>query len=330
MKALGLLAGALMIATPPGPAFSFDLRHVDVRLQRIADAEVKEALTRFKAKSVAVVVAQPQTGNVVAFSEVHSEPTAETWATRVFAPGSTTKPLVAAAALESGAISEDQSLDCAQPYEVGGRTFNNSGPKVKRVSTIEAIAQSVNVCTIQMAQAASKERVRRTLQGFGLDWTPSEGTEVSAADAEAVLGMTLPTTLATMIRAYSILANRGRGLAHPADPGISEKTADAVVRMVVAAGDHGTGKRAKLARVAVAGKTATVVTRLEPKDANRPVTAIFGGFAPAEAPRLVAFVIVEGGVQKKKQAGGGAAAAPTFREVMDKSLAALDHAADRP
>ena len=52
--------------------------------------------------------------------------------------------------------------------------------------------------------------------------------------------------------------------------------------------------------------------------------ALFGGFAPAEAPRLVAFVIVEGGMQGKAQAGGGAAAAPTFREVMGKSLAALD------
>jgi len=50
-----------------------------------------------------------------------------------------------------------QVLDCQQPYEVGGRTFNNNDPKVRKVSTTEAIVQSVNVCTLKMAQAAGKE-----------------------------------------------------------------------------------------------------------------------------------------------------------------------------
>jgi hypothetical protein len=338
---VGVLAGAFVITTPLGLAYaaqgtltqrdapSLDLSRIDPRLQRIAEVEVKEALTQFKAKSVAVVVAQPQTGKVVAFAEAHSEPTAETWAKRVFAPGSTTKPFVVTAALESGAVSEDQIFDCQQPYEVGGRTFNNHDPKVKKVSTTETIAQSVNVCTIKMAQATGKARVRHTLRQFGLDWKdekPSEGQELSAEDASAVLGVTLPANLASMIRAYSMLANHGRSLASPSDQVISEKTADAIVRMLVAAVDHGTGRRATLSRVAVAGKTGTVVSRPEAKagDANEPVMAMFGGFAPAEAPRLVAYVIIEGGVRGQEQAGGGAAAAPTFREVMGKSLAALD------
>jgi cell division protein FtsI/penicillin-binding protein 2 len=236
------------------------------------------------------------------------------------------KPLVAAAALESGATSESQSLDCRQPYEVGGRTFHNYDPKVGKTSMTGAIAQSVNVCTLRMAQATGKERLRRTLLEFGLDWTPSEGKDLSADDADAVLGMTLPVTLAQMIRAYSLLANHGRTLLSPPAQAVSEKTADAITRMLVAAVDHGTGRKAKLSGVAVAGKTGTVASRVDPKGTNRRVTAIFGGFAPAEAPRLIAFVIVEGGVHKAAPAGGGAAAAPTFREVMAQSLAALDQA----
>jgi cell division protein FtsI/penicillin-binding protein 2 len=342
---VGLLAGAFVITTPLGLAYaaqgtltqrnlpSLDLTQIDARLQRIAEVEVKGALTRFKAKSVAVVVAQPRTGTVVAFAEAHSQPGAETWAKRVFAPGSTTKPFVVTAALESGTVSEDQILDCQSPYDVGGRTFNNhdGNQGLKKVSTTEVIAQSVNVCTIKMAQAAGKERVRHTLQQFGLDWRdekPSAGQELSADDASAVLGVTLPANLGSMIRAYSMLANHGRSLASPSDQVISEKTAEAIVRMLVAAVDHGTGRSATLSRVAVAGKTGTFVSRPEPKGggANGPVMAMFGGFAPAEAPRLVAFVIVEGGVRGHEQAGGGAAAAPTFREVMGKSLAALDQA----
>ena len=340
---VGILAGAFMITTPLGLAYAaqgtltprdvpaLDLSQIDPRLQRIAEVEVKAALAQFKAKSVAVVAAQPQTGTVVAFAEAHSQPTAETWAKRMFTPGSTTKPFVAAAALESGAISEDQILDCQQPYDVGGRAFHNHDPKVKKVSTTEAIAQSVNVCTIKMAQATGKERVRHILQQFGLDWKaekPSEEKALSAADADAVLGVTLLVNVARMIRAYSMLANHGRSLATPSEQVVSAKTADAIVRMLVATVDHGTGRRAALSRVAVAGKTGTVVSRLEPKTggANGPVMGLFGGFAPAEAPRLVAFVIIEGGVRGREQAGGGNAAAPTFREVMGKSLAALDQA----
>jgi beta-lactamase regulating signal transducer with metallopeptidase domain len=334
-------AGALMITTLLGlahaaqgtltgrEASSLDLSHVVPRLQRIAEAEVKGALRDFKAKSVAVVLAQPQSGTVVAFAEAHSEPTAESWANRVFAPGSTTKPFVVAGALESGAVSEDQSLDCPSPYEVGGKAFNNHGNRsLTKVSTTEVIAQSVNVCTIKMAQATGKERVRHTLQQFGLDWTPSEGKELAAEDVPAVLGVTLKADLASMIGAYSMLANHGRSLVAPSHQVISEKTAASIVRMLVAAVDHGTGSGAKLPRVSVAGKTGTVASRPDPKagELNGPVIAMFGGFAPAEDPRLVAFVVVEGGVRGREQAAGGAAAAPTFGDVMGKSLAALDQA----
>jgi beta-lactamase regulating signal transducer with metallopeptidase domain len=337
---VGVLASALMITTPLGLAYatqgtlaprdvlSLDLSQIDPRLQRIAEAEVKEALTQFKAKSVAVVAAEPKTGTVIAFAEAHAEKAAETWAKRVFAPGSTTKPFVVAAALESKTVSEDQILDCPSPYDVGGKSFSNhdGNQGLKKVSITETVAQSVNVCTIKMAQATGKERVRRTLQQFGLHYEyPSEGQELSADDVTAVLGVTLPASLPSMIRAYSILANHGRSLTSPTDHVISEKTADAIGRMLVAAVEHGTGFRATIPRVTVAGKTGTV-TLAKSGDANAPVMAMFGGFAPADAPRLVAFVIIEGGVVGEEQAGGGAAAAPTFREVMGQGLAALDQA----
>lgn len=334
IMALVGLASAAQGTLTRGDAPSLDLGHVDPRLQRIAEVEVEEALARFQAKSVAVVLAQPQSGAVVAFAEAHSQPNAESWASRVFAPGSTTKPLVAAAALESGAVSEDDVLNCQSPYEVGGKTFrNHEGNRgLDTVSTTEAIAQSVNVCTIKMAQAAGRERVRRTLKQFGLEWKgkePSAGPELSADDADAVLGVTLPADLAGMIHAYALLANHGRSLSTPSDQVISPETAGAIVKMLVATVDHGTGKEARLPHVAVAGKTGTVLGSpgTTGGDAARPVMALFAGFAPADAPRLVAFVVVEGGVLGQKQAGGGGVAAPTFREVMGKSLAALDRTA---
>jgi hypothetical protein len=326
------LAYAAQGTLAPLDAPSLDLSRVEARLQRIAEADVKDALAQFKAKSVAVVVAQAQTGMVVAFAEAHAEKAEVSWAKRAFRPGSTTKPFIAAAALESGVVSEHQVLDCPSPYEIGGKLFNNhdGNRDVKKVSMTEAIAQSVNVCTIKMAQATGKERVREILQQFGLWETErmSGGKELSADDAEAVLGVTLPENLASMIRAYGVLANHGRTRAPHGEQVVSRKTADAIVRMLVAAVDQGTGSRAKLSGVSVAGKTGTFASRRESTaEANGSQVAMFGGFAPAEAPRLVAFVIIEGGVQGEAPATGGAAAAPIFGEVMGKSLAALDQAA---
>jgi cell division protein FtsI/penicillin-binding protein 2 len=326
---LGLAYAAQGILTPRD-APSLDLSQIDADLQRIAEAEAKGALTQFRAKSVAVVAARPETGAVLAFAEAHSNPAEETWAKRVFAPGSTSKPFIAAAALESGAVSEEQILDCRQPYDVGGRAFKNNDSTVTKVSTTEAIAQSVNICTIKMAQATGKERTLRTLEAFGLGWKdehPSQ-KELSADDVVALLGVSLPANLPSMIRAYCVLANHGRSPGSTSEQVVSVKTAEAVGRMLVAAVDHGTGRSAALPGVAVAGKTGTIASLQEPGAgaANGPVTAMFGGFAPAEAPRLVAFVIVEGGMRGQEQAVGGAAAAPMFREVMGKSLAALDRA----
>jgi cell division protein FtsI/penicillin-binding protein 2 len=320
------LACASLLAAPLDLAGrALDLTHLDPRVQRIVDAEAQPARAELHARSVVVAVAQPHTGRVVAFSEAHSEPIGETWARRIFAPGSILKPLVAAAALEAGAISGGESFDVGQPYELGGSVFRNYNPTLKKVSATDVIAQSVNVGTLRMVEAAGKEPVRRTLLQFGLEWTPSEGKGLTAADAEALLGMAVPATLASLIRAYSILANGGGSPESPPEPVISKKTADAIVAMMVAAVDHGTGKRAALPGIAVAGKTATVAMRPRAGDDAGHGLAIFGGFAPAEAPRLVAFVIIEGGMRKKK-VSGGALAAPMFREVMSGSLAALDPA----
>jgi cell division protein FtsI/penicillin-binding protein 2 len=161
------------------------------------------------------------------------------------------------------------------------------------------------------------------VQLFGLDWSDDKPAAegLSANDATTVLGTQRPATLTTMVRAYCMLANHGRTLASPPEPVVTEKTAEAVVRMLVAAVDHGTGEKAGLPGVTVAGKTGTV-SRSDAKAGANGLLGLFAGFAPAAAPRLVAFVIIEGGAP----GAGGTTAAPTFREVMGKSLAALDAA----
>jgi peptidoglycan glycosyltransferase len=85
---------------------------------------------------------------------------------------------------------------------------------------------------------------------------------------------------------------------------------------VVAAG---TGTRAQIPGVTVAGKTGTAQLGTEPPSSH----AWFVAFAPAEAPRVAVAVIVEAqpGVS---EITGGRVAAPIAKAVIETVLAAPD------
>ena len=141
--------------------------------------------------------------------------------------------------------------------------------------------------------------------------------------ANASIGKTIPVTIETVTKAYAILANKGHLFPENSGSIISESTANSVTNMLVETVDHGTGKRAALTGKQVAGKTGTL------DDPQRPSSslALFGGYVPANAPRFVAFVVIEDGhgigEAETEMASGGAVAAPVFHDVAKNSLVVL-------
>lgn len=91
--------------------------------------------------------------------------------------------------------------------------------------------------------------------------------------------------------------------------------ADATVLrdMMVAVVASGTGRRAAIPGVTVAGKTGTA-------QADGPPTVWFVGLAPAEDPQVAVAVVVEDGGAAGAGATGGAVAAPIARAVMEAAL----------
>lgn len=90
----------------------------------------------------------------------------------------------------------------------------------------------------------------------------------------------------------------------------SATTADAITTMMVDAVANGTGTRAQIPGVTVAGKTGTA------QQPDGPPHAWFIGFAPAEAPRYAIAVLVERGGGLGDDATGGRVAAPIARNVL--------------
>jgi peptidoglycan glycosyltransferase len=92
-------------------------------------------------------------------------------------------------------------------------------------------------------------------------------------------------------------------------------TAATVRDLMVEVVNNGTGTRAQIPGIQVAGKTGTA--QVEGNDAPH---AWFIGFAPAEAPRYAVAVLVENGGDLGSEATGGRVAAPIAAEVLKALL----------
>jgi cell division protein FtsI (penicillin-binding protein 3) len=100
---------------------------------------------------------------------------------------------------------------------------------------------------------------------------------------------------------------------------VREPTARTVVRMLEQAveGETGTGKRARVAGVRLAGKTGTA--DLTEPGGKSSLYASFVGIVPSDRPRFVILVGAE--VAGRDDATGGALAAPAFARLAARALA---------
>ena len=101
---------------------------------------------------------------------------------------------------------------------------------------------------------------------------------------------------------------------------VSERAADTVTRMMEAVTtEEGTAPLAAIPGYRVAGKTGTA-QRVDPETGayvDGQHTISFAGFAPADAPRFMTYVVLD---NPRDGSGGGTSAAPVFADVMSMLL----------
>ena len=96
---------------------------------------------------------------------------------------------------------------------------------------------------------------------------------------------------------------------------VSQQTASILTKMMVSVVQNGSGARAQIPGVEVAGKTGTAQ-----HDLKKPPHAWFISFAPATDPKVAVAVVVEDGGVTGSEIGGGRVAAPIARAVMQAVL----------
>jgi cell division protein FtsI (penicillin-binding protein 3) len=271
-------------------------------------------------------------------------------------PGSTLKPFVVAAALEKGAVRAGDRIDCeGGSWRVPGKTLRDFHPH--GVLDVTGVIQvSSNIGAAKIGYAVGPEFHHDVLRrlGFGAPtgagfpeesagllrgwrgWRPVDHATISFGQGISVTPLQLAGAFAALAndgvwqRPRIVSARRAPGGAWepvPAAPGrraVRAEVAREVVRMMESVvGDEGTGRRAALRGVRVAGKTGTA-QKIDPATgmySQRSYLGWFVGVAPAEDPKLAMAVMID---EPKGVRVGGYVAAPVFARVAAAQLARHD------
>jgi cell division protein FtsI (penicillin-binding protein 3) len=273
--------------------------------------------------------------------------------TEVFEPGSTNKVITAAAAMEDAGVRADTVFTVPWTIRREGRPFRDSHPHPTRRMTFGGVlATSSNIGTILAGERVTKERLYGYLRAFGFGQPtglrfPGESPGLLHPPARwyggerytVSFGQGVSVNALQMASVYATIANGGLRVAPtlvagtldeegnltparkpPAQRVISPWTATELSRILEGVTTaEGTAPAAKIPGYRVAGKTGTA-ERVNPACAcyrRGGYTASFVGYAPADAPQLVAQVVLQ---DPKRGHYGGEVAAPVFREVMSFAL----------
>lgn len=248
--------------------------------------------------------------------------------TNTYEAGSVSKPFTTAAGIESGKLTGNETYQCNGFLEVGDykiRCHNRYGDGL--VTVAQALERSCNVALMYEGMAIGKDiflQFQHTFN-FGLKTNidlAGEARTAALIHTEKTMG---PTELATctfgqgfnvtmiqMAAAFSSLINGGYyyephmvskivnsdgATVRTIEPRvlkqtISNSTSDKIVEYcnTVVTGEFGTGKKAKPAGYTVGGKTGTAEKL--PRG-NKKYVVSFMGYAPAEDPQVLVYVVID-------------------------------------
>lgn len=271
-----------------------------------------------------------------------------------FEPGSTMKAITAAALLEQGKIGRTDAVDggSGELLMPGGAIVKDDHP-VGQTTFQGAIEQSSNVVFATLARRLDDRVFYKYVRDFGFGIPtgidlPGEvrGTlkRPNEFDASTKMymsfGYEVSATPLQVLCAYAAIANEGILMqprivkAITARDGsvtsevapqrirqvVRSETAHALTEMLVGVVDNGTGKRAAIPGVRIAGKTGTAQAYTQGAYDRKNYRASFVGFYPADKPRVAMMVILE---NPTNDIYGGSTAAPVFHRIVQKTMTML-------
>jgi len=348
--------------TPAQPGNDLVLT-LDTAMQFETERALNDQVVKMGAKGGIAIVSNPKTGEILAMANVDRPDgkgtpyvsTNNRALTTVFEPGSASKVITMAAALEEGVVQADSTLTVPDHLRVADGDFSDHDPHpTETMSLTDILANSSNIGTIMLGQKLGAERIDSYQRKFGF------GQHTSLAFPNESAGLMLPlrnwsgTSIATipigqgvavtalqMLQAFNVIADAGvyvdpklvlatigkDGTRHATDASasrrvVSTQTAAQVRDMMEQVVISGTGKEAAIDGYTVAGKTGTA-RKPQPSggyfDAAGHIQyeATFAGFVPAEDPQLSVIVVLD---EPSATIYASGATAPVFSRIASYAL----------
>jgi cell division protein FtsI (penicillin-binding protein 3) len=323
---------------------------IDRRIQYLTYRELAKSIEEHKAEAGSAVVIDAKTGEILALANLPTYnpnnlnagkgPTRNRAVTDVFEPGSTMKPFVVSAALDSGLVRPTQNIDTSEGFmKIGSFTIHDAHAEPGRLSMTvsEVIAKSSNVGAARIGLMQDPKNLWGILNkvGFGMRTNlgfPGEvggflrnyknwGMVGQATVSYGYGGINL--TLLQLAQSYTVFANDGElkpiTLYKRNEPVMGTKvfkkeTVKTMVEMMEGVIEDGTGGNAKVKGYRVAGKTGTTEKLMNGKYEKNKNIGSFVGLIPATNPRIIMAIMID-----EPTVGshfGSAVAAPVFSNVM--------------
>lgn len=362
----GRIASTSRLLHEPTPGADVHLT-IDQRLQYRTEDALITRIEELDASEATAIIMRPSTGEILSMATVaHGDdgavqPTVDDRAAAaIYEPGSVTKMITIAAAMEEEEITADTRRRVPNQLEMADKVFADHDPHpVEYWSTSEILAQSSNVGTIQIAESLGADKLDHYLRSFGFG-SPTgsdipgeiEGL-VPAVDrwsgttlGSIAIGQTIAVTPLQLISAYNVIANDGlhvtphvigstdkgggrQAAERPAPrPVISPETAASMRQMLLTVVEDGTGDAAAVPGYRAWGKTGTA--RVSRENPTYPYDAYLnedGSYDYASTfvggvvgADLTILVVMK---DPRTDQSGGEAAAPVFSELAAASLRIL-------
>ncbi len=360
-----LLPGGENSMVPPTVGRSLQLT-IDSSIQHIVETELKTAVEERAASGGSVIILKPQTGEILAIANApdfnpnaYKQSEAKQWKNRAitdyYEPGSTFKPVIAAAALDRGLVSPDDQFDCQWGSIVLAGIVMKDHKPFGVLTFREIIEKSSNVGTIKVGLKIGPQGLVQYARSFGFGQKtgidlPGESSGIlrspkkwSALSIGAIsIGQEVGVTPLQILRMITSVGNGGYLVSPHTVSRISDSSGDLkpavfpqpqalpfkhttlstlqeFLEGVVA---HGSGTLAQIPGYSVAGKTGTA-QKIGPSGtyADGGYIASFAGYAPAKDPAISMIVVL---YNPKKEFYGGRVAAPLFRKIGQQVLKYLD------
>ncbi len=269
-----------------------------------------------------------------------------------YEPGSTWKPFCVAGALEERLLTPKTLIDCEMGiWKYGPRVLHDHHP-YGRLSVSDVISKSSNIGAAKVGVLLGRERLWKWADAFGFG--TRTGIELPLEDGGRLvplgkwsvytttsvpMGHEISVTVLQLVTAMSAIANGGK-LMRPyvvqrttgpageelwrAKPEVarvvlSPETSAMMRDMLAEVVKTGTGGKAKIDGVSVAGKTGTT-QKIDPvtrQYTHEKFISSFVGFAPAEAPKVCIAVVID---EPQGEYYGGAVAAPVVGNILKRGL----------